>query len=156
MNPEKRQTKQEDTTAAIDFLNKAQDSHETMLLAFKNKNYNAVGTLAIQCAISSADAICVHEKGVRSISQDHGDVCDLLRSTLLPEANEKSNALKRILAKKILFSMKDVTYLNQKLCLSLSPLQEYLNGFLFTQKSKSHKIKTTYSDFKTNRGTSPI
>ncbi|MBF0252301.1 MAG: HEPN domain-containing protein [Candidatus Omnitrophica bacterium] len=100
MTPKKRQTKQEDKTAAIDFLKKAQDSHETMLLAFKNENYNAVGTLAIQCAISSADAICVYEKGLRSISQDHGDICALVKSTLLPEANEKSNALKRILAKK--------------------------------------------------------
>jgi len=100
MNPKKRQTKQEDKTAATDYLKKAQDSYETMLLAFKNNNYNAVGTLAIQCTISSADAICVSEKGIRSTSQDHGDICDLVRSTLLPEANEKSNALKRILAKK--------------------------------------------------------
>ena len=100
MTPKKRQTKQEEKTAAIDFLKKAQDSHEAMLLAFKNENHNAVGTLAIQCAISSADAICVHEKGMRSISQDHGDICALVKSTLLPKANEKSNALKRILAKK--------------------------------------------------------
>lgn len=50
--------------------------------------------------ISAADAICVHEKGVRSISQDHGDICDIVKSTLLPRASEKSTALKRILAKK--------------------------------------------------------
>ena len=100
MVPKKRQTKQEEKTAATDYFKKAQDSYEAMLLAFTNKNYNAVGTLAIQCAISSADAICVHEKGIRSISQDHGDICALVNSTLLPEANEKSNALKRILAKK--------------------------------------------------------
>ena len=74
MVPKKRQTKQEEKIAAIDYLKKAQDSHEAMLLAFKNENFNAVGTLAIQCAISSADAICVNEKGLRSISQDHGDI----------------------------------------------------------------------------------
>jgi len=100
MNPKKRQTKQEEKSAAADYLKKAQDSYESMLLALKNKNYNAVGTLAIQCTISSADAICVYEKGIRSISQDHGDICALVKSTLLPEAPEKSNALKRILAKK--------------------------------------------------------
>jgi len=100
MTQKKRQTKQEEKTAAIDFLKKAQDSHVTMLIAFQNENYNAVGTLAIQCAISSADAICVYEKGLRSISQDHGDICALVKSTLLPDANDKSNTLKRILAKK--------------------------------------------------------
>jgi HEPN domain-containing protein len=100
MTAKKRQTKQEERSAATEYLKKAQDSYETMLVAFHNKNYNAVGTLAIQCVISAADAICVYEKGVRSISQDHGDICDLVKSTLLPEANEKSTALKRILAKK--------------------------------------------------------
>ena len=40
MTPKKRQTKQEEKTAATDFLKKAQDSHEAMLLAFKNGNYN--------------------------------------------------------------------------------------------------------------------
>ena len=100
MPQKKRQTKQEEKTAAIDFLKKAQDSQEIMLIAFQNENYNAVGTLAIQCAISSADAICVYEKGVRSISQDHGDIYALVKSILLPKAKEKSNTLKRILAKK--------------------------------------------------------
>lgn len=100
MTAKKRQTKQEEKSTATDYLKKAQDSYETMLVALHNKNYNAVGTLAIQCVISAADAICVHEKGVRSISQDHGDICTLVKSTLLPGANEKSSALKRILAKK--------------------------------------------------------
>ena len=100
MSAKRRQTRQEDKSAAADYFKKAQDNYEAMLLAFKNKNYNAVGTLAVQCAISSADAICVHEKELRSISQDHGDICDLVKSTLLPQANEKSKALKRIIAKK--------------------------------------------------------
>jgi len=95
MTPKKRQTKQEEATAAIDFLKKAQDSHSTMLLAFKNENYNAMGTLSIQCAISSADAICVYKKGLISISQEHGDICALVKSTLLPEANEKKQRTKK-------------------------------------------------------------
>lgn len=100
MPPKKRQTKQMDKSAAKDYFKKAKDNYETMLLAFKNKNYNAVGTLAIQCAISSADAICVHEKNLRSISEDHGDICDLVKSIPLPSAKEKSFSIKRILAKK--------------------------------------------------------
>jgi len=100
MVPKKMKIRQEEKSAAVDYLKKAIDNYEQMLLALRNNNYNSVGTLALQCAISSADAICVYEKGVRSISQDHFDVCDLVRSITLPEAKEKSNLLKKIIAKK--------------------------------------------------------
>lgn len=100
MSAKKIKIKQEDKSAAIDYLKKAEDNYTQMIAALENNNYNAVGTLAIQCVISSADAICVYEKGVRSISQDHFDVCDLVKSITLPEAKEKSNLLKRIIAKK--------------------------------------------------------
>jgi len=100
MPPKRIKTKQEEKSTASDYLKKAQDNHTQMLSALGKNNYNAVGTLAVQCAISSADAICVYEKGIRSISQDHFDVCDLVRSIPLPDANEKSNILKRIIAKK--------------------------------------------------------
>lgn len=66
--------RQEDKSASIDYLKKAADNYDQMLIAFHASNWNAAGTLAVQCAISSADAICVHEKGIRSISQDHLDV----------------------------------------------------------------------------------
>lgn len=100
MSAKKIKIKQEDKSAAIDYLKKAEDNYTQMIAALENNNYNAVGTLAIQCVISSADAICVYEKGIRSISQDHFDVCDLVKSITLPEAKEKSNLLKRIIAKK--------------------------------------------------------
>ncbi len=100
MPPKKIKTKQEEKSTASDYLKKAQDNYVQMLSALEKDNYNAVGTLAVQCAISSADAICVYEKGIRSISQDHFDVCDLVRSIPLPDAKEKSNILKRIIAKK--------------------------------------------------------
>ncbi len=57
--------KQEDRSAASDYLKKASDNYEQMLAAFNGSNWNATATLAVQCAISSADAICVYEKGVR-------------------------------------------------------------------------------------------
>lgn len=100
MPPKKIKTRQEEKSAAIDYLKKAEDNHAQMLLALGNNNYNAVGALAVQCAISSADAICIHEKSIRSISGDHFDVCDLIKSISLPQAKEKSNLLKRIIAKK--------------------------------------------------------
>ena len=100
MSAKKIKIKQEDKSAAIDYLKKAEDNHSQMIAALENNNYNAVGTLAVQCVISSADAICIYEKGIRSISQDHFDVCDLVKSITLPEAKEKSNLLRRIIAKK--------------------------------------------------------
>lgn len=100
MTPKKIKIKQEDKSAATDYLKKAIDNYAEMVVALRNNNYNSVGTLALQCAISSADAICVYEKGIRSISQDHFDVCDLVRSIPLPDAKEKSNLLRKIIAKK--------------------------------------------------------
>ena len=100
MAPKKMKTRQEDKSAAKDYLKKAEDNHAQMISALNSGNYNAAGTLALQCAISSADAICVYEKGVRSISEDHFDVCDLVGSITLPDAKEKANLLKRVIGKK--------------------------------------------------------
>jgi len=92
--------KQEDKIAAKDYLKKAEDNYNQMLTALEASNFNAAGTLALQCAISSADAICVYEKRIRSISDDHLDVCDLVSSIALPDAREKANILKRVIRKK--------------------------------------------------------
>lgn len=92
--------KQEDRSAAIDYLTKATDNYGQMLAAIQADNSNAAATLAIQCAISSADAICVFEKGMRSISQDHFDVCDLVASLPIEEAKEKSKLLRKVVSKK--------------------------------------------------------
>lgn len=100
MTAKKLKTKQEEKSAARDYLKKAEDNYLAMLQALRDGNYNAAGTLALQCVISSADAICVQEKGIRSASGDHLDVCELVSSLSLPEAKEKSNLLKRIISKK--------------------------------------------------------
>lgn len=100
MTPKKLKIRQEERTSASDYLKKADDNFKAMLAALKESNFNAASTLALQCAISSADAICVYEKGVRSISQDHFDVCDLVSAITLPDAKEKANVLKRIISKK--------------------------------------------------------
>lgn len=92
--------KQEECSAAADYFKKATDNYEQMLAAIQTDNSNAAATLAIQCAISSADAICVFEKGIRSISQDHFDVCDLVSSLPIEEAKEKSKLLRKTVSKK--------------------------------------------------------
>ena len=96
----KIKTKQEDRSNALKYLKKAEDNYNQMTTALNKKNYNAAGTLAIQCGISAADAVCVHEKGVRSLSQNHLDLCDLVKSIPLPEAKDKSVTLKKIISKK--------------------------------------------------------
>jgi len=100
MAPKNMKIKEEDKLAAKDYLKKAEDNYNQMLTALEASNFNAAGTLALQCAISSADAICVYEKGIRSISDDHLDVCDLVGSVALPDAKEKANLLKRVIRKK--------------------------------------------------------
>jgi hypothetical protein len=92
--------KREERSAMIDYLKKATDNYEQMLTAMQADNANAAATLAIQCAISSADAICVYEKGIRSVSQDHFDVCDLISSLPVEEAKEKAKLLRKVIAKK--------------------------------------------------------
>ena len=100
MTAKKIRTRIEDRSAAADYMRKANDNFTAMLSALREKNYNAVGTLAMQCAISSADAVCVKEKGTRSVSQDHFDVCEIVGSVTLPGAAEKSALLRRIIGKK--------------------------------------------------------
>ena len=92
--------RQEDRSTAKDYLKKAQDNYDQMLAAFQASNWNACATLAVQCAISSADAICVNEKGVRSISQDHLDVCDLVAKLPIEDAQEKAKQLRKIIVRK--------------------------------------------------------
>lgn len=93
-------TRQEDRSAANEYLKKAADNYEQMLSALNASNWNATATLAIQCAISSADAICVQEKGLRSVSQDHLDVCDLMAGLPLESAQEKAKQLRKVIAQK--------------------------------------------------------
>lgn len=90
----------EDKSAASDYLLKAKENYMEMISSLENKRFNAASTLIVQCVISSADAICVFEKGVRSISQDHLDVCELVSSLTIPGAAEKALILKKIIAKK--------------------------------------------------------
>lgn len=100
MNARKIKVREEDKSKALQYLKKAEDNHSQMLKSFREGNYNASSTLAIQCVISAADAVCIHEKGVRSISQNHLDLCEIIKSIPLPESASKSNSLKRIIAKK--------------------------------------------------------
>ena len=100
MTPREIKIRKEERSAAQDYLKKAGDNYQQMLLAIEGNNYNAAATLAIQCCISAADAICVFEKGRRSISAAHFDVCELVESLAIPDAVDKAKTLRKIIAKK--------------------------------------------------------
>jgi len=100
MTAREKKVKQEDKSAASGYLKKASDNYDQMLAAFHASNWNAAATLAVQCAISSADAICVHEKQVRSISQDHLDVCDLVAQLSFKDAGEKAKQIRKVIMRK--------------------------------------------------------
>ena len=100
MTPKTTRFKKEDRSATIDYFKKAEDNHKAMLAAFTARHYNAAGTLALQCAISSADALCVYFKGVRSVSKDDLDICELIATIPLPEAKDKSGLLRQIIGRK--------------------------------------------------------
>ncbi len=111
MSARKVKTAREAKVKAPLYLKKAGDNHKAMLSACENGNYNAAATLAVQCAISAADAVCVHECGIRSLSQNHLDVCELIKTVPLPESNDKSSTLKRIISKKNL-----IQYESRSIC----------------------------------------
>jgi len=100
MTPKTTRFKKEDRSATIDYFKKAEDNHKAMLAAFTARHFNAAGTLALQCAISSADALCVYFKGVRSVSKDDLDICELIATIPLPDAKDKSGLLRQIIGRK--------------------------------------------------------
>ena len=100
MAAREKKVREEERSAAGDYLKKAADNYDQMLAAFHVENWNAAATLALQCAISSADAVCVHDKGVRSVSQDHLDVCDLVAQLQRDGADGKAKQLRKIIARK--------------------------------------------------------
>lgn len=100
MTARAKKVREENKSAAEDYFKKASDHYDQMLAAYHASNWNAAATLAVQCAISSADTICVHEQGVRSISQDHRDVCDLVAKLPMEGADEKARQLRKIIARK--------------------------------------------------------
>lgn len=100
MTPKETKVRAESRLAATDYLKKATDNYDQMLVAYNAENWNAAATLAVQCAISSADAACVHHSGVRSISKDHFDVCEMVSLVALEGAEEKSKQLRKVIARK--------------------------------------------------------
>jgi len=91
------------------YLKKAGEFYEVMLQAKEMSKWNAVGLNAIHCAISSSDAMLVFHAGIRSTSNDHLAVIDLLSTSVknLPDIKSKCETLRKILVKKSIIKYED-------------------------------------------------
>ena len=108
-------TRKIERTKYIVYLKKAEEFYYTMLAAKNEKRWNAVGLNAVHCAISACDAILVFHLGLRSSSEDHGDVVDLLSTVSnIQDIEQKSKTLASILSKKNLVEYEDRDFLESE------------------------------------------
>ena len=106
------------------YLKKATEFYDIMLQAKEMGRWNAVGLNAVHCAISSSDAMLVFYAGLRSISDDHLLVIDLLSNSVgLPEVKSKCETLRKILAKKSIIEYENRDF-TQKEALEILKLTE--------------------------------
>ena len=85
MAPKKIPTKREDRTAARLYWRKADEFLRAAVSNLTERRWNAAALSAIHGAITAADAAIVLARGLRSSSQRHEDLPDLL-VTSLPES----------------------------------------------------------------------
>jgi uncharacterized protein (UPF0332 family) len=97
--PKKIPTKREDRTAARLYWRKADEFLRAAVSNLTERRWNAAALSAIHGAITAADAAIVLARGLRSSSQRHEDLPDLL-VTSLPESATVVPHLRRVLAKK--------------------------------------------------------
>jgi len=106
------------------YLKKATEFYDTMLHAKKTGMWNAVGLNAVHCAISSSDAMLVFYEGIRSASDDHLAVIDLLSTSIKsPDVKSKCETLRKILVKKSIIEYEDRDF-TQKEALEILKLTE--------------------------------
>jgi uncharacterized protein (UPF0332 family) len=99
MAPKKIPTRREESGRAAQYRRKAEEFLRAALDSLGAHRWNAAALAAVHAGIAGGDAALVFAKGVRSTSQRHEDVVDLL-STAIPEATPVLPHLRRLLAKK--------------------------------------------------------
>lgn len=82
MTPKKFKTVAVDKSQYSVYQKKADEFYKSMLQAEKSGYWNAVGLNGVHCAISMSDALLVKFRGMRSISDDHMLVVDILKQNL--------------------------------------------------------------------------
>jgi len=100
MTPKPISTRREDRNQAANYLRKADELRRSARQNLANQRWNAACYDAIRAGIHCADAVLVFFHGIRSTSQRHADVIELLRRKLGPAAEGPSTTLSRLIAKK--------------------------------------------------------
>lgn len=99
MGPKRILSHREERAAHVRYLAKAEEFLRSALENVAGRRWNAAALSAIHAGIAAADAVLVFERGIRSVSQRHQDVLDLL----VGSGSDRSSALahlRRILARK--------------------------------------------------------
>jgi len=99
MTPKRVPGRREERGAHANYLAKAEEFFRSALDKGAGQRWNAAALSAIHAGIAAADAVLVLERGIRSVSQRHEDVLDLLAGS----GTDRSSALahlRRILARK--------------------------------------------------------
>jgi HEPN domain-containing protein len=78
MAPKRIRSRREERTTHANYLAKAEEFLRSALDNIASRRWNAAALSAIHAGIAAADAVLVFERGVRSVSQRHEDVVDLL------------------------------------------------------------------------------
>ena len=99
MNPKRVPTRREPPGSARLFMRKAEEFFRAALANLADRRWNAAALSAIHAAISAADASLVFAKGMRSASQRHDEIADLLAEAV-PDAAPALPHLRQILGKK--------------------------------------------------------
>ena len=124
MVAKKIRTKAVERTAFRTYLKKASEFYDVMLQAKERGKWNAVGLNAVHCAISSSDAMLVFYAGIRSASDEHLAVIDLVSNSIkLPDVKSKCETLRKILIKKSIIEYEDRDF-TQKEALEILKLTE--------------------------------
>lgn len=99
MAPKRIASRREERGTHARYLAKAEEFLRSALENAASRRWNAAALSAIHAGIAAADAVLVFERGIRSVSQRHEDVLDLLAAS----GGDRSSALvhlRRILARK--------------------------------------------------------
>jgi HEPN domain-containing protein len=99
MAPRAIRSRREERAAHTRYWAKAEEFLRSALDNVASRRWNAAALSAVHAGIAAADAVLVYERGLRSVSQRHEDVVDLLAGP----GSDRSSALahlRRILARK--------------------------------------------------------
>ena len=99
MTPKRIPARREERAIHANYLAKAEEFFRSALDNLASERWNAAALSAIHAGIAAADAVLVFERGIRSVSQRHEDVVDLLADSGADRSAAVTH-LRRILARK--------------------------------------------------------